>query len=203
VSTQWAVWASQLSNICIIKLCSGSVLLPEAGFGRAMRWYVLRSKPNKEQALCNEVDARGLQAFYPCLHVKPVNPRSHKTRPYFPGYLFVRVKLAGVGPTFFARLPQSQGLVSFGGEPSEVPEGLVQAIRKRVDEINAAGGEQLVSIEKGEIVEIQDGPFAGYKAIFDAQVAGNERVRVLLKLLQQQTLKVELPAGQIKRTTRR
>jgi transcription antitermination factor NusG len=168
-----------------------------------MRWYVLRSKPNKEEALRNEVSARGLQVFYPCLHVKPVNPRSHKTRPYFPGYLFVHVELDGVGPTFFARLPQSQGLVSFGGDPSEVPEGLVQAIHKRVDEVNAAGGEQLVNIRKGEAVEIQDGPFAGYRAIFDARVAGNERVRVLLKLLQEQTLKVELPAGQVKRIKQR
>ena len=164
-----------------------------------MRWYVLRSKPNREGALCSEVDARGLQAFFPCLHVKPVNPRSHKIRAYFPGYLFVCVELEAVGQNFFARLPQSQGLVSFGGEPSEVPEGLVNAIRKRVDEINAAGGEQLVSISKGETVEIQDGPFAGYKAIFDARLAGNERVRVLLKLLRDQTLKVELPAGQIRR----
>ncbi|HTP00411.1 MAG TPA: transcription termination/antitermination NusG family protein [Anaerolineales bacterium] len=165
-----------------------------------MNWYVLRSKANKEEALRNEVDSRGLEVFYPSLRVKPVNPRSRKTRAYFPGYLFVNVDLASVGQTFFSRLPQSQGLVSFGGEPSEVPEGLVLAIRRRVDQINAAGGEQLVSMEKGDTVEIQEGPFAGYKAIFDARIAGNERVRVLLKLLKDQTLRVELPAGQVKRT---
>ncbi len=192
--------ASELQH-CTIRLQSGTQLHSN-GFGRAMRWYVLRSKPNKEDALYNEVDARALQALFPCLHVKPVNPRSRKTRAYFPGYLFVRVNLKDVGQGFFSRLPYSQGLVCFGGEPSEVPDGLVQAIRKRVDEINAAGGEQLVNIQKGETVEITDGPFAGYQAIFDARVAGNERVRVLLKLLQAQTLKVELPAAQIKQTKR-
>ncbi len=162
-----------------------------------MHWYVLRSKPNKEAALCKEVLARGLQSFYPCLYVKPVNPRSRTTRPYFPGYLFVRVQLDAVGQGFFSRIPQSQGLIAFGGEPSEVPDGLVQAIHKRVDEINSAGGVQLVNIQKGDLVQIQEGPFAGYRGIFDASLAGNERVRVLLKLLKDQTLKVELPARQI------
>lgn len=170
-----------------------------------MRWYVLRSKPNKEEALCSEVAARGYQSFYPRLWVQPVNPRSRKSRPYFPGYLFVRAKLAIVGQSVWAWLPHSQGLVAFGGEPAEVPEVLVQAIRKRVDEINAFGGEQLADVarlEPGETVMIQAGPFAGYKAIFAARVAGHERVRVLLQLLQAQAIKLELPAAGIQPTKR-
>ncbi len=167
-----------------------------------MHWYALRSKPNREEALWLQVVARGFQAFFPQIRVHPVNPRSRKIRAYFPGYLFVQVSLPDVGPTVFSRLPYSQGLVSFGGDPAEVPEGLVQAIRKRVEEINAAGGEQFVAIRPGETVEIQDGPFAGYKAIFEARVAGEERVRVLLKLLRDHVMRVELPGSQIKRTKR-
>ena len=64
-----------------------------------------------------------------------LNPRSRTTRPYFPGYLFVRVKLAEVGQTAFSWMPYSQGLVSFDDTPAEVPDALVQAIRKRVDEV--------------------------------------------------------------------
>ncbi len=167
-----------------------------------MRWYVLRSKPNREEALWNEICARGFEAFYPFLHVKPVNPRSRKNRPYFPGYLFVHTRLADVGQSVFASLPYSQGLVSFGGEPAEVPEGLVQAIRKRVEQIQEAGGEQLFEIKQGETVLIQGGPFAGYKAIFDARLAGEERVRVLLKLLKVQQ-KLDLPVEMIQRIKRR
>lgn len=152
-----------------------------------------------------EAAARGFETFYPRLRVKPANPRSRRLRPYFPGYMFVRARLADVGQSVFSWLPYSQGLVSFGGSPAEVPEGLVVAIRRRVDDINAAGGEQLAALaglQPGETVLIQGGPFAGYKAIFDARLAGNERVRVLLKLLQVQQLKLELPGGQIQRIKR-
>lgn len=168
-----------------------------------MRWYVLRSKPNKEEALWREVGARGYPAFYPQLTVHPANPRSRKSRPYFPGYLFVNARLADVGQSVFSWLPYSQGLVTFGGEPAEVPEGLILAIRRRVESVHASGGEGLADLQRGDMVTIQDGPFAGYKAIFDERVPGNERVQVLLKLLQVRQIKLELPAGQIQRINRR
>jgi transcription antitermination factor NusG len=95
-------------------------------------------------------------------------------------------------------MPQSQGLVSFDGTPAEVPEGLVETVRKRVDEINASGGEQLVGLGRGEAVVIQGGPFDGYNAIFDASLSGNERVRVLLQLIRVKQLKLELPSSQIR-----
>jgi transcription antitermination factor NusG len=163
-----------------------------------MRWYVLRSKPNREEALWLEVSARGFETFYPHIRVQPVNPRSRKMRSYFPGYLFVLAELKDVGRSTFTWMPYSQGLVTFGDEPAEVPESLLQAIRKRVEQINQSGGEQMVGLERGETVVIQGGPFDGYEAIFDAGVSGNERVRVFLKLLKAQQLSLELPAGQIR-----
>ena len=162
-----------------------------------MRWYAIRSKPNREEALWTEIDARGFQSFYPHVRVKPVNPRSRTIRPYFPGYLFVKASLADVGQSVFAWLPYSLGLVSFGGEPAEVAEGLIQALRKHLEDIKAESAEPLRGLNPGDPVLIQDGPFAGYEAIFDARVGGEERVRVLLNLLKMQQIKVELPAGQI------
>jgi transcription antitermination factor NusG len=163
-----------------------------------MRWYVLRSKPNREQALWLEASGRGFQTYYPYLRVQPVNPRSRKMRPYFPGYMFVYADLPAVGISAFSWMPYSQGLVSFDGAPAEVPEALVEAIRKRVDEANASGGEQMVGLRRGEAIVIQGGPFDGYPAIFDARVSGSERVRVLLKLLQAERMRLELPASQIR-----
>jgi transcriptional antiterminator RfaH len=168
-----------------------------------MRWYVLRSKPNREEALWLEASARGFQTYYPYLRVQPVNPRSRKVRPYFPGYVFVQADLPTVGLSVFSWMPYSQGLVSFDSEPAEVPELLVEAIRKRVEQVNASGGEHLVDLTHGEAVVIDGGPFDGYQAIFDARVAGRERVRVLLKLLQKEQLRLELPAQQIRPVKRR
>jgi transcriptional antiterminator RfaH len=91
------------------------------------------------------------------------------------------------------------GLVCFGDEPAIVPENLVIAIQKRVEEIAAAGGELFDGLSRGDRVVIQEGPFAGYEAIFDTRIPGSERVRVLLQLLNnQRQVPLELDAGQIK-----
>lgn len=164
-----------------------------------LQWYVLRSKPNKEMPLWRELTARGLECFYPQLRVQPVNPRSRKVRSYFPGYLFLYTDIEQVGPSTFQWMPFSSGLVAFDGLPAMVPENLIQAIRRHVDEINAAGGEQFVSLKSGDPVTIQGGPFDGYEAIFDTRLAGTERVRVLLKLLRTRQVNLELPAAQIQR----
>ena len=167
------------------------------------QWYAFRSKPNKEDALCRELLARRYEVFYPQIHVQPVNPRSHKVRPYFPGYLFINIDLTVVGLSALAWMPYSYGLVFFGAEPALVPDGLITALRRHVEAVNAAGGELFDGLKHGEEVSIQAGPFTGYEAIFDVKLAGSERVRVLLKLLNKNRIPLELPAGQIKRIKRR
>ena len=93
----------------------------------SLRWYVLRSKPNKEDALWQEVSARNYEVFYPQICVQPVNPRSRKILPYFPGYMFVHIDMSMVGFSDFTWMPYSYGLVTFGSEPSSVPEELIHA----------------------------------------------------------------------------
>lgn len=166
-------------------------------------WYVLRSKTNKELALWRELTTRGFDSYYPQLHVKPVNPRSRKVLPYFPGYLFVHTDMEEVGTSAFQWMPFSSGCVSFGGTFATVPDNLIEAIRRHVDEINAAGGRWLAGLKRGETVIIQDGPFAGYEAIFDAHLPGQERVRVLLKLLQTRQIGLVLPESQIRKAESR
>lgn len=165
-------------------------------------WYVLHSKPRKEEFLRDQLLARSFEAFCPQLRIQPANPRARKTRPYFPGYVFVQADLQDVKMSSMAWMPGATGFVSFDGAPADVPENLVQAIQRRVAEINAAGGELLQSLRAGETVVINDGPFAGYEAIFDARLDGFERVRVFLKLLQKRQFPLELSAGQIRQKTR-
>lgn len=168
-----------------------------------LRWYVLRSKPNKEEALWREVSARDQEVFYPRIHVQPVNPRSRKVRPYFPGYMFVNIDLSAVGPSAFTWMPHSYRLVTLGSEPSSVPEGLIHALRRRVGEVNDSAGDLFDGLKPGEEVTIQAGPFMGYEALFDGRLPGSERARVLLKLLSKQQIPLELPAGQIERKNQR
>jgi len=164
-----------------------------------VNWYALRSKARKEEVVWRQVRTAGYDVFYPRIKVQPVNPRARKLKAYFPGYMFVRVDIEHVGISAFQWMPHAMGLVCFGDEPAIVPDNLIHAIRKRVDEISAAGGELFVGLNPGDTIVISDGPFAGYEAIFDARLPGSERVRVLLQLLNsQRQIPVELKAGQIK-----
>ena len=162
-------------------------------------WYTLHSHPHKEETLAGQVESRGIEVFYPCLHVHPVNPRSSKIRPYFPGYVFARADLERIGLSVFQWMPYSTGLVSFGGEAAFVPDNLIQAIRNRIGEIDRAGGEKLEGLKPGDPVDILAGPFAGYQAIFDVSLSGNERVKVLLKMLSQRQVMIEMQTSYIQK----
>ena len=163
-------------------------------------WYAIRSKPRKEEAVWRQIASQGFETYLPRIRVNPVNPRSRKVKPYFPGYLFVNADLEQAGLSTFQWMPHSIGLVSFGGEPAVLPDHLVQAIHRRVDEINVAGGEVFDGLKPGETVWITDGPFRGYEAIFDERVPGSERVRVLIEFLgNRRKVALSLQPGQIER----
>lgn len=168
------------------------------GYGSmALVWYVLRSKPNKEDFFWGQLLAHQIEVYYPSTRAKLINPRARKIKPYFPGYLFVHIDLQEVTPSFLNRLPGSRGLIMFDTEPASVPDALIAAIRRRIDQLNEVGSHQLPEWQSGDAIIIRDGPFAGYEAIFDTCLSGNERVRVLLTLLRGKQLPMELPGKQI------
>jgi transcription antitermination factor NusG len=161
-------------------------------------WYVMHSKPQKEQWLLRQLHARNIEAYYPCLQRKAGKLDSRIIKPYFPGYLFVNVDLERTGTSMLEWIPGSLGLISLGGEPARVPEGLLQKIRRHVDEINSAQARMVEGLQPGDEVVICSGPFAGYDAIFCARLRDTERVQVLLKALQDQRMKIDLQADQIR-----
>ena len=161
------------------------------------QWYALHSKPMKEALLWGQLRLHEAECFFPCIRVKPVNPRAKKAQPYFPGYVFVRTEEEKVRQTTFLWLPGLVSVVSFGGIPSHVPDNLINAIRQRVDEINAAAEYGLSDLKPGVVVTVHQGPFKGYEAILDTRISGEARVRVLLSLLNGSQVRLELPGEHI------
>jgi transcriptional antiterminator RfaH len=167
-----------------------------------MSWYVLRSRPNAEERAFQQVRACGFEAYYPRLRAARVNPRARAFRPFFPGYLFVEADLARVGLSVFQYMPHSTGLVCFGGEAAPVPAEVIQGMRRRMSKLAAEGASLADGFGRGERLTIVEGPFAGWGAVFDRRLSGQERVRVLLELLSGRQLPVELSASQISRQRR-
>lgn len=168
----------------------------------SQKWYALRVKPHKEIFVSRQLQAAALSHYYPSIRVKPVNPRAATIRPFFPGYLFIKLDLAKEGASAFQWLPGVQGLVSFGDEPAPVTDALIAELKRRLQAIDAAGGWTQYEIQPGDKVRIIAGPLAGYEAIFDAHLSGAERVRVLLAFLSAGPQPVEMDASAIQKVKR-
>ncbi len=162
-----------------------------------LQWYVLKSKPNKEDVLYGQVTMRGFEAFFPCLDVNPVNPRARKTKPYFPGYMFVRVALGEVGLSAFQWMPYAAGLVSFDKEPAIIPNDMMRALCKSIEALQKKKVVDSQRFQPGNMLTVNEGPFAGYGAIFDTNLPGNDRIRILLMLARGRQMSVELPGSYV------
>jgi transcription elongation factor/antiterminator RfaH len=170
-------------------------------------WYVLHTKPHKERQLASLLHQQKVEAYLPQVRVWPANPRAARIRPYFPSYLFARMESGVVGSSRIQWMPGLQRVVEFGGQPAIVPDHFIQALKKRLDEIQAAGGLVLAQLEHGDPVKVVHGPFAGYGAIFDTRLGGADRVRIFLRLVeesqrfqvQSRYLPLELSAGSIEK----
>jgi transcription antitermination factor NusG len=148
-----------------------------------------------EQFLAGQLASRQMDCYLPQYKVNPVNPRSKKNRPLFPGYLFVRCRAGESEVVYLERAPGAIGLVNLGGEAAYVPENMLEAIQRRVERMNLNDIGEFHSLKNGDRVRIHSGLFEGYEAIFDTRLDGSDRVRVLLKLLENRLLELELPAA--------
>ncbi|MBW6466717.1 MAG: hypothetical protein K0B06_09450 [Brevefilum sp.] len=164
----------------------------------SLSWYVLHSKPNKEDFLYSQLRIREIEVYYPRLRVTPINPRSRKVKPFFPGYLFVNVDLDQTPISSLAYVPGANRVISFDHEPAIVPDTIMQTIQTNVDRINQNPDLIYNQLSHGDPVTIQGGPFEGYEAIFDTRLDGSERVRLLIKLLRGHQMRVQVPAKMVK-----
>jgi transcriptional antiterminator RfaH len=149
-----------------------------------LHWFAVLTKPRAE---AEAVVCLGRQGFE-CLHartrrtVRAAAGMIVRTEALFPRYVFIRSDptLQSLAPVRSTR--GCVGLVRFGGEPARVPEAVIDQIRARID--NEDGFVRLAPppLVKGARVRINEGPFTGIDAIFEAE-AGEDRVLLLLMLL--------------------
>jgi transcription antitermination factor NusG len=160
-------------------------------------WFVLQSNPRKEFFLLEQLKLREIRTYFPFLHVKRVNPRARKVEPYFPGYLFIQADLNLLGMMAFQRLPGAAGLVRFGDDIATIDDLWLQDMQKKIELLEEERGIKHPTFTRGDKVFVHSGVFAGYEAIFDTQLPGSERVRLLLKWLENRFVQVEIPVEQV------
>jgi transcriptional antiterminator RfaH len=146
-------------------------------------WYVVYSKPHKEEHAQFHLRMKGLDVFFPRLDLVRVAEKRKRIIPLFPNYLFVRIHL----PTEFHYVTWSPGvkrLVSFGDRPIPLDDDVVHFLRQQTD--NEGLIKARSQLRSGQEVEIRGGPFDGLIAIIQDPPDSRGRVRILLKLLSRQ-----------------
>lgn len=159
------------------------------------QWYVLRSKPRKESSAARLLESSGLDVYYPQLRVHKQHGKPPALQPLFPGYLFGRLDPLSSEISQANRTAGILYILGYDGEPWPVPDDLILSIKKRVT--RSGGSAMTVGFRSGDRVIITSGPMQGVDAIFDAQLSGTGRVRVLIQILQR-FCRAELHVSQLR-----
>ena len=147
-------------------------------------WYVVRSKPRREEYAQGQLLRRGVETFLPRI-LEASGPRLEPTvGPLFPGYLFARIDLLSqYNSVIWA--PGVRNFVAFGEVPAAMDPAVVSFLRER------CGDEGVVrvvrTVQDGEVVRIVRCPLGGLVGVVQGEVSGQARVRVLMELLRRRT----------------
>jgi transcription antitermination factor NusG len=143
------------------------------------KWYVLYTKPRNEKKVAERLSLAGYEMYCPLIRtLKQWSDRKkHVSVPMFPSYIFIRIEEAARKDVL-----RDQGILNYVfwlGKPAVIRDNEIEAI-KRIEaqgsEIKVEGGKP----EKGQMVEIPEGPFKGMIGRVDKV----DRTRVLLYIEQ-------------------
>lgn len=155
------------------------------------RWYVVYSKPRKEETARFHLVHKGLETFFPRLLLPGRSLKCQRIVPLFPNYLFVRL----CTPEEYNYVRWSPGVrcvVNFNGTPTPIDDMVVSFLKKRANPEGIM--EACVNLVIGQEVRITEGPFEGLIGIIQNPPDAKGRVRILLELLGRQ-VKAEVSVG--------
>ncbi len=150
-------------------------------------WYLVVSKPKSEFKAQENLLRQGYEVYLPLVqNTRRRNGKNVKrTEAFFPRYLFIHLDKENDNWSPIRSTLGVAGMVRFGGMPAEVPESLIENLKQNENESGCQEIERK-ELKKGDKVEIIDGPFEGYKAVYQ-KMKSTERVSVLLDIVGKNT----------------
>ncbi len=142
-------------------------------------WYVVNTKPRNEERAATNLTNGGVEVLAPKLQLRKYKDGKfvQVVESMFPSYIFVRIH-----PVDEYRLVKyARGvktIVNFGGKIVPLPDEMIEFIKSRLE--NGVAVIKKQTLNKGEKIIVQDGPFKGLSGIFEGELEGRERVAILL-----------------------
>jgi transcriptional antiterminator RfaH len=153
-------------------------------------WYVLYSKPQKEDYARFHLSAKGLEVFFPQLLFPDSAKKRKRLVPLFPNYLFVRLKLFSEEFSQAKWSPGVSRVVSFNGIPAPIDRRVVELLMQQVNREGVIKAQP--NLRSGQEVRIIRGPFNGLLGIIQEPPNAKGRIKILLQLLDRPT-KADMP----------
>jgi transcription antitermination factor NusG len=145
-------------------------------------WYVIQTKPKKEEEATNYLSTKGVEVFSPIIEAFSLRNGKmvKKLKPLFPSYFFGRFDLEVNYPLVrWARGVKC--VLGFGSYPISVSEEVIDIIKARVDENGIV--RNTFNLKENDIVRVKSGPLRDLLGVFERWVSDSERVRILLNLI--------------------
>lgn len=144
-------------------------------------WYAIHSHPKQEERASANLRAGSVETFSPKIKIGRTNPytyvQTYERKPLFPRYIFARFDVNdALRKVLFTRGVRS--VVSFGGVPARVNDGIIALIKSRVGDDGLVEPEE--DLTMGDRILIESGPLANLLGIFEREVKGSDRVLILL-----------------------
>ena len=142
------------------------------------KWYLIKTKPRQEKKAMQNLENQGYRSFCPIVKL------NNKFVFLFPGYLFIQLNDKKQD---FSPIKSTKGVlyfVRFGLSFAKVPTSVIEFIKAN-QHVNTNKIKKLNQFNSGDKVQISDGPFENYMAIFKCY-RSDERVILLMNLLGRQ-----------------
>ena len=139
------------------------------------KWYLIKTKPRQEKKAKQNLENQGYVAFFPLAKI------NDRLVALFPSYLFVQLneKTQNFSPIYSTK--GVSYFVKFGLNFAKVPTSVIKFIKAN----QHITTEKLINLDKfkpGDKVQISDGAFKNYLAIFKCYKS-DDRVILLMNLL--------------------
>ena len=140
------------------------------------QWYVVYSKPHKEEYALSHLKFRGIEFFFPRLYLPQIAQERRRIVPLFPSYLFVKIQFPDEYH-YVIWCPGVKRFVSFDSIPLPLEDKFVGFLMEQANSDGIIMGRSNLRI--GQEVYINSGLFEGLVGIIQEPPDAKGRVKVL------------------------
>ena len=167
-----------------------------SGFENKVLQSIMQRKKNYD-----DLDEMIEEVFIPTENVVELKQgkRQERIKKFFPGYILVKMVMNNDTWRFIKETPRVSGFIGFNDPESAVPlkDEEVEEIFTRMEE-GVTKTEQTAICQRGDSVQIIDGPFINFNGIVDEVNKDKSTVKVMVSIFGRMT-PVELEFSQVEK----